>query len=35
MNQVLNLREKRAKAWDGAKAFLDTKRTSEDRKSVV
>src|SRR5665647_224123 len=29
MNQVLNLREKRAKTWDGAKAFLDTKRTAD------
>ena len=26
MNQILTLREKRAKAWDAAKAFLDTKR---------
>ncbi|MEA4896889.1 MAG: phage major capsid protein [Christensenellaceae bacterium] len=26
MNQILALREKRAKAWDAAKAFLDTKR---------
>ena len=29
MNQILALREKRAKAWDAAKAFLDTHR-SED-----
>jgi HK97 family phage major capsid protein len=26
MNQILALREKRAKAWEAAKAFLDTKR---------
>ena len=26
MNQILDLREKRAKAWDAAKAFLDSKR---------
>lgn len=26
MNKILELREKRAKAWEGAKAFLDTKR---------
>jgi HK97 family phage major capsid protein len=26
MNMILELREKRAKAWDAAKAFLDTKR---------
>jgi HK97 family phage major capsid protein len=26
MNQILALREKRAKAWDAAKAFLDAKR---------
>jgi len=29
MNQILDLREKRAKAWDGAKAFLDTKRSGD------
>ncbi len=29
MNQILTLREKRAKAWDAAKAFLDTKRGSD------
>ena len=29
MKQILDLREKRTKAWEGAKAFLDTKR-SED-----
>ena len=29
MNQILSLREKRAKAWDAAKAFLDTKRGSD------
>lgn len=27
MNKILELREKRAKAWEAAKAFLDTKRT--------
>ena len=26
MSKILELREKRAKAWDGAKAFLDSKR---------
>lgn len=26
MNKILDLREKRAKAWDAAKAYLDTKR---------
>ena len=26
MSKVLELREKRAKAWEAAKAFLDTKR---------
>ena len=25
MNKILELREKRAKAWDAAKAFLDSK----------
>jgi len=29
MSKILELREKRAKAWDAAKAFLDTKRTPE------
>ncbi len=29
MNQILSLREKRAKAWDAAKAFLDTKRGND------
>ena len=29
MNQILSLREKRAKAWDAAKAFLDAKRGSD------
>ena len=29
MNQILTLREKRAKAWDAAKAFLDTKRGND------
>ena len=27
MSKVLELKEKRAKAWEAAKAFLDTKRT--------
>ena len=40
MNQILSLREKRAKAWDAAKAFLDSKRgpdgmlSAEDAGSV-
>lgn len=29
MNEILKLREKRAKAWDAAKAFLDTKRGND------
>ena len=29
MNRILELREKRAKAWDAAKAFLDTKRCND------
>ena len=29
MNRILTLREKRAKAWDAAKAFLDTKRGTD------
>ena len=29
MSKILELREKRAKAWDAAKAFLDSKRTPE------
>lgn len=29
MNQILTLREKRAKAWEDAKAFLDSKRGSD------
>ncbi len=29
MNQVLELREKRAKAWDAAKAYLESKRTQD------
>lgn len=29
MNQILSLREKRAKAWDAAKAFLDTHRGND------
>jgi HK97 family phage major capsid protein len=34
MNQILTLREKRAKAWDAAKAFLDTKRGTDGLLSV-
>lgn len=29
MDQILSMREKRAKAWDAAKAFLDTKRSND------
>ena len=29
MNQILELREKRARAWDAAKAFLDSKRGND------
>ena len=29
MNKILEMREKRAKAWDAAKAFLDTKRGND------
>ena len=29
MNQILSLREKRAKAWDAAKAFLEEKRGTD------
>lgn len=29
MNQILELREKRAKAWEAAKAFLDSKRGND------
>lgn len=29
MSKILELREKRAKAWDAAKAFLDTKRSGD------
>jgi len=29
MNSILELREKRAKAWEGAKAFLDSKRGND------
>ena len=29
MNQILELREKRARAWDAAKAFLDSKRGAD------
>ena len=29
MSKVLELREKRAKAWEAAKKFLDAKRTAD------
>ena len=29
MNTILELREKRAKAWEGAKAFLDSRRGAD------
>ncbi len=29
MNKILELREKRAKAWEAAKTFLDSKRGSD------
>lgn len=29
MNKILELREKRAKAWEAAKAFLDSKRGAD------
>lgn len=29
MNQILALREKRAKAWEAAKAFLESKRGTD------
>ena len=29
MSMILELREKRAKAWDAAKAFLDSHRTDK------
>ena len=34
MNQILELREKRAKAWDAAKAFLDSKRGADGMMSA-
>ena len=34
MKQILDMREKRAKAWDGAKAFLDTKRSEDGTLSM-
>ena len=34
MSQILELREKRAKAWDAAKAFLDSKRNDSGVVSV-
>ena len=34
MSKILELREKRAKAWEAAKAFLDAKRTQEGFVSV-
>ena len=36
MSKILELREKRAKAWDAAKAFLDAKRGAISKsKSLV
>jgi len=35
MNTILELREKRAKAWEGAKAFLDSKRGTDGILSAV
>ena len=29
MNKILELREKRAKAWEAAKSFLDSKRGAD------
>ena len=29
MNKILELREKRAKLWDSAKAFLDSRRNEQ------
>ena len=29
MNKILELREKRAKLWDNAKAFLDSRRSDQ------
>jgi len=29
VSKILELREKRAKAWDAAKAFLDSKRSDD------
>ena len=34
MNQILELREKRAKAWDAAKAYLDSKRGADGMMSA-
>ena len=34
MTQILELRQKRAKAWDAAKAFLDSHRDSNGTVSV-
>ncbi len=34
MNKILELREKRAKAWDAAKAFLATKRGTDGKMQV-
>ena len=34
MNKILELREKRAKLWDAAKAFLDTHRAADDTMSA-
>jgi len=30
MEQILKLREKRAKAWEDAKAFLDSRRGQDE-----
>ncbi len=35
MNQILELRDKRAKTWDAAKAFLDSKRGSNGLLSAM
>ena len=34
MDKILELREKRAKAWEAAKAFLDSKRGADGLLSV-
>ena len=35
MSKILELREKRAKAWDAAKAFLDSKRGANSRRPAA